>query len=554
LGAGGDESGAMQAQMLADTIQATLDHVDLVTGSRQLHQALRTNPGSAALIELRGVLRERLGDAEGAHADLTGLGDFPLSSGGREALMRACLELDEDAEALRLAESLIDDEIDSAALRLGAATAADRLGARGNAQLHWKALSRLDRKNVEAALRVLQGVVEEGPEAETEWREELTYFAQHDAKLAEALVRHAAANSDSGLFAVAIDALARNDPAGAGDILLQFEDSPLVFAASGAVGRVLSFDGLPSRLIKAMREIGRAWGMQSIELAAQDRLEDAAALANASADALGDNMANKGQRAVAAAMLVRARELAREGQAQAVLDLCEAHDGIVMARPRLALELSRALQSLGREDDAADVARRATERFPDDLPVAVQAGRLLQRRDLAAAADIYRRASAIDPDRRFGDEISAFWSDFAQRAPEQADKHVAAGEFEPALGLLRIMADDGGDKHAAARQHDAICDALRDRIGSLRNEDQLQQRAQLLEVLLRERPDDPFALNEAASAAMDSGDFDSALGLWQRLSAADPENDNARSGMVRCRLLLRDADADAGQERAVSAA
>jgi cytochrome c-type biogenesis protein CcmH/NrfG len=51
---------------------------------------------------------------------------------------------------------------------------------------------------------------------------------------------------------------------------------------------------------------------------------------------------------------------------------------------------------------------------------------------------------------------------------------------------------------------------------------------------------------------MESGDFASALGFWQRLAAAQPENDAARSGAVRCRLLISDADTD--QERAVSAA
>jgi hypothetical protein len=550
LGASAADSSAMQAQMLADTIQATLDHVDLVTGARQLHQALRNTPGSAALIELRGILRERLGDFEGAHADLTGLDEFPLSTASREALMRACLELGHDAEALALAEGLIDEEIDNSALRLGAATAADRLGARDKAQSHWKSLSRLDRKNVHAALRVLQGVAEEGPDAESEWRQELGYFAQHDSKLAEALARHAAAHADAALFAASVDALARNEPVAAGDLLLQFDNSPLVFAASRAVGRVLSSEGLPSRLIKAVREIGRGWGMQSIALAEQGRLEEAASLADASADALGDNMANKGQRAVAAAMLVRARELASEGRSPAVLDLCHAHDGIVMSRPRLALEVARALQSTGREDEAAELARRAAERFPDDLPVTVLAARLWQRRDLAAAALLYRRAGAIDADGRFAEEIAAFWPEFALRAPERVDAHVDAGEFEPALSLAAIMAEAGNDD--AGRQRARICDAIRDRIAALGSDEERQERRRLVDLLLREQPDDPFALGEAATAATESGDFAQALILWQRLAAADAGNDSARNGIVRCRLLL--SDTEGGQERAVSAA
>ena len=150
------------------------------------------------------------------------------------------------------------------------------------------------------------------------------------------------------------------------------------------------------------------------------------------------------------------------------------------------------------------------------------------------------------------DEIAAFWSNFVERAPGQASALVAAGEFEQALNLASMMTRENGYSDDADRQRAGILDALRERIASLHGEDQAQEAPQFLDVLLRELPNDAFALSTAATAAMDSADFARALGYWERLASVEPENDQARRGTMRCRLLLGDTDAD--QERAVSAA
>lgn len=529
---------AAQIQILVDSISATLQHVDLVSGSRELFAALRANPDSAPLVELRGILRERLGDFEGAVADLSAplLDDHLLGNSAREALLRSLVEVGKPVEALELADAMLASEYESAGLHQMAARAAELQGDKRQARSHWKQLWRLDRDQVRAALIVLDSIAEDGPEAEQEWLDELAYFAHRLPQLADALAKLALRNKDEMLFARAAEALAEHDPAAAGDLLLEAADPDLLMAARTAISKVIASDRVSSRVMRPLREQGRQWGEQSVKAAEEGRFDEAERLGVISLEALGEQSDGwRGLKSSGAIMLKRARELAAEKQHQAVIDLCERKPALLAARSRLTFELMRALSSIGRKEDAVSLAREAAERFPDDHAVTVTAARLLRDSDLGAAASIYRNVEQNDPDGRYMEEIEQFRTTASGLASAQIGQAIGEGDFDKAVGLLALLDKNGQEERARVR--DAIREALVERDSVREESDALRT------LLLTEFPDDPSSLQAAAEGAMRQKDFANALDFWQRLAEAEPASQQARNNIVRCRLLLGESAA-----------
>lgn len=540
IGASSENDSAMQNQMLADAIGATLRHVDLVSGARQLHSALRNSPDSPPLIELRGTLREMLGDFEGAVDDLSSRlpADYSAGATAREALMRALVEIGEPRRALEISDLLLKQEHESIDLHRISAAAADQVDMHERALEHRKSLWRLDRADVATAIRVLESIAGEGEDADREWREELAYFARSNPKLAEALLRHALTTRDADLFGTSAEALATQDALAAGELLLYAQGTDLLLPASKAIGLVLASHNLPSRLLRSLRDLGRQWGADAIVAGEQCDFDTAAKLAVASFEALGEQHGGlRGLRTVAAAMLTRARQLAAEGESQKIIDLCEGRDLLVMARPRLALELFRALDAVGRRDEAVALATRAANLFPSDVTVAIAAARLLTEHDVGLAAKFYENAAAGDEEGRYSDEIARFRESASGLALAQIGENIAAGRFAEAIRILPLLRS-GHHKQRAEEERERLYRAMRTELDRSRTERNAQRRQTILSQLIEFAPEDPSLLKEAATEATNDGRFGDALRLWEQLARTSPGDEDARKALTRCRMLL----------------
>ncbi|WP_205480850.1 hypothetical protein [Sphingomonas arenae] len=544
LGSDAALNGEVQLQMLADTISATIDQVDLVGGARQLHAALRSHPNAGALVEVRGRFREKVGDHEGALEDLSPLhAQGQLGTGGREALMRSLFEMGRPEQALSIALSLLHEEHETESVRLVAASASEQLGRIDDALAQWKALWRLDRTNLDAAMKAMTLASQAGSSSEPEWREELGYFSRRDARLAKALTRHALSTSDGPLFADAVTALAAAEPGTAADLLLQADACGMAVPASKAVGLILERTDLPTRTVRALRDLARAWGEAAIAAAEEHRFEEAARLATASAEALGSHSgASKALRTVGALMLPVARELAAAGRPEEVLVLLDDKRPVVLSRPRLALELLRAQIALERADDARALALEATALFPDDMVLALAAARHLKTSDLAEAALLYGRVGEADAEGRHAAEVARFRAAAASEAPQHIRAAVEQLNFRTAFGLLSMLSEEPA---AAERERAEIIEAMRRFLSQSAADRSGSQVAETRELLLQLVPTDPVALAQAATTAMERHDYPEALSYWERLAEADPSSTEARNGMVRCRLLLGEPASEA---------
>ncbi len=459
--------------------------------------------------------------------------------------MRALLETNRPESVLQVSDELIRQEHDSVDLHRISAEAADRLGLPDRALNHRKQLWRLDREDVSTAMKVLESVGSAEDEASREWREELLYYAETNPRLAKALARHGLATNDPKLFAPAASTFAAHDPAACGDLLLLAEQNGLLPSASKALGRVLDSPNLPSRLLRALRDIGRSWAAQAAEAAERGDFAEASRLAVASAEALGEQHGgSRGLRAVAATMLTRARELAASEQAEQVVELCAGCTAVVLARPRLALELARALKSLGRTDEAAAIAVQAAHAFPEDLPVAMTAARMLEKEDVAGAADFYARVGELDVEGRHEAEVAQARERAARLATLQLAPALESGDFEKAARLVAVQRS-WGDPSRAAHASARLLKAMQVQFKALDPERDNVRRQALLERMLELAPEDPLLIKQAATEAMRTKRFGDALGFWEQLSAAAPDDEAVGKGLTRCRLLLGGSQAQA---------
>lgn len=539
LGGSEDADQALQLQILADAISATIDHVDLVGGARQIHAALRSHPDAPPLIEVRGRFRETVGDHDGALADLLPLhSQNCLGTGSREALMRSLFETGRLDEALAIALRLLQEEHENAGIHLIAANAAEQLGRPELALHHWKALWRLERTNKDAALKAASLASQTGSSSDPEWREELSYFACRDSRLASAFARHALKARDSELFATASDALAEMEPGTAADLLVEAEGSGLTLAACHAVGRVLARTDLPTRTIRTLRDLARGWGDAAVAAAEAQRFEEAARFAAASAEALGNHSgASRALRTVGAMMLPHARELAASGRHHDVLSLLEDKRPVVMARPRLALELVKALIAVGRDAEARGLALEATALFPEDMALALAAARNLKSTDLAEAGRLYARVAEADAEGRHLAEVERFRNMARGLAPAQISEALEALQFDRAIALATLLSDDPS---ASENERARIANAMRSTLAAPPTHLTPEETSAIGRLLLQLNPNDGPALRHAAQQAMDEGDYTMALTYWQHLAESDPTSTHAKNGIVRCRLLLRD--------------
>ncbi|HET8535432.1 MAG TPA: hypothetical protein VFL74_07755, partial [Sphingomicrobium sp.] len=221
--AGGAEADPRSAELArrAARLETLLDVGDFVAASREVHAAVAEDPDALPLVELRGLIRSRIGDFEGAVEDLTRRGDDnALSQGMRVGLVEALSATGDNKRALSVAENLLGEEYESAALYRAAATAAEKLGNLELAIAYAKQAFRKDRSDLGAALHALVLLSDHRSPAEVAgWRREILENSSESANGALEVSLWSIRNRDDELFTAALKAVARVDKAGAIDLL-----------------------------------------------------------------------------------------------------------------------------------------------------------------------------------------------------------------------------------------------------------------------------------------------------------------------------------------------
>ena len=535
---GGDDDSSAQArlQLLAASISATMNNIDLVEGSRQLHAALRDNPEAEALIELRGILRERLGDFEGAVADLGGRQDQGPSA--RESLMRSALALNRPADALEIAEQLLSEEHESDGVHRAAAEAAGQLGLAERRLSHLKQLFRIDRSNVPAALEVL-AMLADDPAAKQEWIEELACFADDNVELAQALIHHALNTQDEVLFSRSFATLAASQPAAAGNLVEQASDR-LLMVSAGSLGSLLESGELQGRPARRLKEIIRAWGAKGLELAEAGQFDAASEYVRAALISLpNDGAGKRAQRLLAVQMINRCRPLAAERRFGELIEFCRANEETAISSPRVAQIYIRALETEHDLPEAARVVEAACQIHVQDASILSAGVRVFQKAgEWWKAAKACQMLERSDGAHAAADEIAAFWQRGAPRVLRQIRQMTEAGEFGEALSAIRAIDGRGLDDKLVARErailHRAMFLAIRnlDRSGG-----EGEKRYYLARMLAEDSPDERN-VKQAAAEAVRRREFSTALDLWNQAAAHNPASELAVSEVSRFQALV----------------
>ena len=545
------ESGDDRAAREAARLEAMLEIGDFFATSREVHAAVEQSPDALPLIELRGLIRSRIGDFHGAIEDLTHRGDDgALSQAMRVGLVEALNASGAYDSALRVARGLLAEEYESAALYGAAAEAAERAGQIDAAIGYAKQAFRQDRNSLAAGLHALILLIEHRSEAESAaWRREVLENARESANGAFETAMWAIRNRDEELFAAAIKAVAPLDKGGTIDLL---EDA-LAAGMHVGVARSIEVAAALGRIPRSASERRLAIIDESLaksrELFADGKLSEAYEIASGLLPLEDVSSSQIAGRKLAAEARQLLREMARQVRTDIrnayqeeafdeVVRIGEAAGDLLIGFPDGAILYARALHSDGRTGEALDLVKRAYAVNPDSLVAARWAARLSAiAGDYATALETYGalRRSKDPGARKIESELHQFFSRAGPRALKQLRRLIVDGSFEEALRLARLIKEEAGSEESVDRELNRLHAFLRRRLREVEQGDgDAEEGEAILRHMVEVRPTDTRMLRKLALQLMAQLRFAEAAEIWDRIHSVDPENDPASRQRERC--------------------
>jgi tetratricopeptide (TPR) repeat protein len=545
-----------QAAKLAAKLEAMLEIGDFFIASREVHAALEKQPRALPLIELRGLIRSRIGDFSGAVSDLTARGDdSALSQSMRVGLVEALNATGDPAGALRVADNLLGEEYESADMYRAAAEAAERLGRIEQAIAYAKQAFRKDRSDLSAALHALVLLSEKGSSAETAaWRREILENIDRSANGAFEVSMWAIANRDEELFAAALKAVAPLDKAGTVDL---FEDAFTAGMYRG-VARSIGVAAALGRIPRSMSERRTAVIEGSLERAQTLFEEGYPSEAYEIAQAIlvlddvsnsqipAQKLANEARRLIKqmsqhVRTTIRAAYKAKD--VDEVIRVGEAAGDLLLALPDIAAAFARSLHAAGRTAEAMTLLKQTHAQNRDSFVANRWTARFAaMAADYGLALEIYgalRRSQ--DPEvRTIESELDRFFSTVEPRAMKQLRRLVMSGEHEQAVRLARLIKQEVGAEERVEREINRLHSLLHRRLKEIEQGiGEPEEREPVLRQIVQVRPTDPVVLRRYALELMRQFRFAEAAEMWGRISTLDPDNEAAARQRERCAKMAQ---------------
>jgi len=553
--AGADEP-ARQVAALKAKIETMLERGEFFDASRELHAAIELFPDSVPLLQLRGLVRSRIGDFRGAAADLSADGDSRTASPQtRLLLFEALSQIGDDRAALAVAQSLIDDEAGNIALYRMAGDSAERVGDRELAIRFAKQVYRLDRSDLASALRALVLLAAEANEVEiAEWRSEILDHIDVSSSGMFEICDWAVRHGDQELFAATLPAVAAVDKAGSLDLMeeaLATGDIELIaatFPAAIGLGR-LSRELAERRSAVVLGALQRAR-----DLAAQGAVSEAHELASRLASLAGApsarvpvvklaREANRLIRELATSVRDSIRKAFAAGDFKQVVELSKRSGEILADDTKTAVLLARSLHERGKTRAALDLLRAAQPDERDQFLVWRWTARLaLAADDYTTALETYGalRESSDPQVSNVRAELERFFARAEGRSVKELAQLAKEGAHEEALELARAIDRYIGPLERTERELGRMHKALRIRLKEIEGEErEADEREAILKRMLAIRPDDGSTLRRLALELMRQFRFAEAAEYWDRLLAIDPSNESADRNRIRCATLAQ---------------
>lgn len=602
------ESPGEQAARTATHLEAMLELGDFFPTSRDVHAAVAASPDALPLIELRGLIRLRIGDFPGAVADLTRRGDDrALSQSMRVGLVEALNATGDPAGALRVAENLLADEYESASMYRAAAEAAQRIGKTVQAIAYEKQAFRADRSDLSPALNALVLLAKQGsPDERSAWRAEVLENIETSANGAFEVCVWAIEHTDEELFAAALKSAARLEKGGTIDL---FEDAynAGMYRAAAHVVPVVSALGRVARSLSDRRNAVIAGLIDKARCVFENgRSAEAHEIANAIL-ALEDvnssqiptmKLAREARRLMKVmSQQIRAtiRDAYKQKNTAEVLRIGEAAGDLLPTLPDVAVVFARSLHLADRTDEAVSVIVKARLQNSDSFMVTYWAARLAAiAGDYGTALEMYGALRRSDDPQvsTISAELERFFTGVEGRAAKDLRNLIHTGRFAAAVRLAALLKREVGAAERVERELRRLYSSLRDLVSSgqfdeavrlatlierelgadsrverelrriynsLRKrlkaidagEGESDEREPILRQLLTVRPADVLVLRWLAREMMRQLRFMEAAEVWARLLALVPTDDTAALHHERCvkmaerRVTVSSSDLDA---------
>jgi tetratricopeptide (TPR) repeat protein len=544
-----------QAAKRAAQLEAMLEHSDFVAASREVHAAVDDRPGALPLVELRGLIRSRIGDFRGAVEDLTRRGDDgALSQGMRVGLVEALAATGDNERALEVAEKLFREEYESAALYKAAAAAAETLGKTDVATAYAKQAFRRDRTDLGAALHALMLLGESRSPAEVSaWRQEILENISDSASGALEISIWSIRNRDDELFAAALKAVAPVDKAGTVDLLEDAFDAGMVVGVARSITVAAALGRIPRGMSERRLAVIERTLAKAQEVAEDDpagSFEIARGLLPLehieSSQIPGRQLARQAVRLIrklSQQVRIAVREAYNSGDSAAVLCAGESAGALLFSLPDAASIYARTLHSNGRVEDALNVMKRIRARGADDFVVTRWTARLA-----ALAGDHKTALQAYGELRRSKDaglakireEVNRFFATAGKRALKELRSLVLDGQHEQALALAALIRTEVGEEERVERELQRLHSLLRRRLREIEEGDSdPQEREIALRRLADVAPNDARNLRKLASHLMRNSRYAEAAEVWERIHRLDPADEKAEIQRERCARMAK---------------
>jgi tetratricopeptide (TPR) repeat protein len=552
VGPGQDEN-SRELASLAARIESMIGGSEFLAGSRELHAALERFPNSIPLLNLRGLVRSRIGDFRGAMADLVaGNRETSLSQSMRIALLEALDSTGEYDAVLKVAERLIQDEAENATVYRLAANAAEMLGQQEQAIAFAKQAYRMDRGDLSTALHALMLLTAAGNEAEIgEWRQEILENIGASSSGSFELCVWAVQHRDEDLFVAGLRLVAESDKWSTIDLMEEGLAARLPKAIAASVAVAPDLGRLAPGLADRRSKIIGAAIEQAQALAKAGRLADAYEIARALSSVpagadrqISSRAAGEGRRLIRE-LVVEVRGVIGQAQAagdsQAIVELGKGVGDILYEDITSATVVARTLQSQGNAQAGLELLKRMRPDASGNVNVRRSTARLAHAvRDYATAIEMYGslREQESSDGGKLRAEIQRFFDAAEPRSLKQLTLLARAGSYDEALGLAQSIAKYIGPSERMDRELARMHKMLRVRLNEIQaGERDLEEREPILRRMAQMKPEEGSTWRRLALELMRQFRFAEAAECWEKLYAMDPGNESADRNRLRCATL-----------------
>ena len=540
----------------AARIESTIELGDFFEGARELFRALDRFPEATRLVQLRGVIRSRVGDFRGAVEDLSGVADARhLPQHVRVAMMEAFIATGGNEAALQVGQGLINDETETVEVYRLAGEAAERSGNRELAVGYAKQAYRLDRRDLSSALRAIILMSDSSDiEQLAEWRAEILENVGASSSGGFEVCLWAVRHGDEELFAVALERFAAADKAGSIDLMEQAFAAGLWRAVAASIGIAVNLGRLSRSLAERRAALlGDALGKakdlaQSGDIAAAFELARAVELLRGiQSDQLPIPQLVGEARLLIRELAAGTREAVRAafeaGDAAAVIEAGRRGGEIPRYDARTATLIARSLQATGDTAGGLELLKNVSEPHQDSLVVRRWMARLATAvQDYATALEMYGSLrEANDPSlAKVRPEIERFFNTAQPRSLKQLTLLSRAGKVEEAIRLAHAINTYLGPHERTERELGRIHKLMRLRLKQIeQGEGAIEEREAVLRQIVLVRPDDIAFVRRLALELMRQFRFAEAAEYWERICVLDPRNESASRNRVRCATLAK---------------